>query len=100
MAMEPDIYMFDEPTAGMSFDHAPDVLELISELKHEHEHENAKTILPVEHKMEVVRALAHRIIVLRNGALLVDGKPDEVMASDIVRDVYLGVSPDTPVGAA
>ena len=50
--------------------------------------------------MEVVRALAHRIIVLRNGALLVDGKPDEVMASDIVRDVYLGVSPDTPVGAA
>ena len=36
MAMEPDIYMFDEPTAGMSLDHAPDVLELISELKHDH----------------------------------------------------------------
>jgi branched-chain amino acid transport system ATP-binding protein len=96
MAMGPDVYMFDEPTAGMSLDHAPDVLELISELKHEH----AKTILLVEHKMDVVRALADRIIVLHNGELLVDGKPDEVMANDIVRDVYFGKSPDTPMSAA
>ncbi|MCB1357863.1 MAG: ABC transporter ATP-binding protein [Maritimibacter sp.] len=92
MAMEPDVYMFDEPTAGMSLDHAPDVLELISELKHEH----AKTILLVEHKMDVVRALADRIIVLHNGELLVDGAPDAVMASDIVRDVYLGKSVPKP----
>ncbi|TPW28206.1 ABC transporter ATP-binding protein [Martelella alba] len=88
MAMEPDIYMFDEPTAGMSLDHAPDVLDLIAEIKHDH----SKTVLLVEHKMEVVRALADRIIVLHNGALLADGPPAEMMASQIVRDVYLGKS--------
>lgn len=88
MAMEPDIYMFDEPTAGMSLDHAPDVLDLIAEIKHD----QTKTVLLVEHKMDVVRALADRIIVLHNGELLADGKPDEIMNSQIVRDVYLGKS--------
>ena len=86
MAMEPDIYMFDEPTAGMSLDHAPDVLDLIAGLKAD----PTKTILLVEHKMDVVRALADRIIVLHNGELLADGPPAEVMESRIVRDVYLG----------
>lgn len=88
MAMEPDIYMFDEPTAGMSLDHTPDVLDLIGRLKED----KTKTILLVEHKMSVVRALADRIIVLHNGELLADGAPDEVMQSQIVRDVYLGSS--------
>lgn len=88
MAMEPDIYMFDEPTAGMSLDHAPDVLDLIAQIKSD----TSKTVLLVEHKMDVVRALADRIIVLHNGELLADGAPDAVMQSDLVRDVYLGKS--------
>lgn len=86
MAMEPSVYMFDEPTAGMSLDHTPDVLNLIAKLKED----RSKTILLVEHKMSVVRALADRIIVLHNGELLADGAPEEVMKSQIVRDVYLG----------
>ena len=73
-------------TAGMSLDHAPDVLDLIANLKAD----KSKTVLLVEHKMDVVRALADRIIVLHNGALIADGKPEEVMSSQIVRDVYLG----------
>ena len=88
MAMEPDIYMFDEPTAGMSLDHAPDVLDLIHQIKSD----PTKTVLLVEHKMEVVRKLADRIIVLHNGELLADGMPDDVMDSQIVRDVYLGTA--------
>ncbi|OAN92698.1 ABC transporter ATP-binding protein [Sulfitobacter geojensis] len=88
MAMEPDIYMFDEPTAGMSLDQAPAVLELIAQIKSD----TTKTVLLVEHKMDVVRALADRIIVLHNGELLADGAPDEVMSSQIVRDVYLGTA--------
>ncbi|MGB7240775.1 MAG: ABC transporter ATP-binding protein [Sulfitobacter sp.] len=88
MAMEPDIYMFDEPTAGMSLDQAPAVLDLIAQIKSD----PTKTVLLVEHKMDVVRALADRIIVLHNGELLADGAPDEVMASQIVRDVYLGAA--------
>lgn len=86
MAMEPDIYMFDEPTAGMSIDHAPDVLNLIAEIKKD----RTKTVLLVEHKMDVVRALADRIIVLHNGELIADGDPGEVMSSQVVREVYLG----------
>ncbi len=88
MAMEPDIYMFDEPTAGMSLDQAPAVLGLIAKIKSD----PTKTVLLVEHKMDVVRALADRIIVLHNGELLADGAPGEVMQSQIVRDVYLGTA--------
>jgi len=88
MAMEPKIYMFDEPTAGMSLDQAPAVLDLIAQIKADPD----KTVLLVEHKMDVVRALADRIIVLHNGELLADGPPAEVMASQIVRDVYLGAA--------
>ncbi len=88
MAMEPDIYMFDEPTAGMSLDHAPDVLDLIATIKTD----PTKTVLLVEHKMDVIRKLADRIIVLHNGELLADGPPAEIMQSQVVRDVYLGTS--------
>jgi len=88
MAMSPDILMFDEPTAGMSIDEVPVVLDLIARLKQD----RAKTILLVEHKMDVVRSLADRIIVLHNGRLVADGAPQEVIASDIVREAYLGQS--------
>ena len=86
-AMEPDIFMFDEPTAGMSVDEAPVILEMIAEIKKD----TSKTILLVEHKMDVVRALADRIVVLHNGEMVADGKPDTVMALPIVREIYLGV---------
>ena len=53
----------------------------------------SKTILLVEHKMDVVRALADRIIVLHNGTLVADGEPAEVIASPIVQEAYLGMRP-------
>ena len=90
MALEPEVYMFDEPTAGMSHDEAPVILDLIRQLKQD----KRKTILLVEHKMDVVRELADRIIVLHNGTLVADGEPSEVMASPIVQEAYLGASPD------
>jgi branched-chain amino acid transport system ATP-binding protein len=87
MALEPEILMFDEPTAGMSVDEVPVILELIHRLKASGE----RTILLVEHKMDVVRSLADRIIVLHNGQLVADGEPREVMNSPIVQEAYLGV---------
>jgi branched-chain amino acid transport system ATP-binding protein len=87
IAMQPDIFMFDEPTAGMSVDEAPVILELIASIKKD----MTKTILLVEHKMDVVRALADRIVVLHNGQMVADGKPDAVMALPTVREIYLGV---------
>jgi branched-chain amino acid transport system ATP-binding protein len=90
LAMEPDIFMFDEPTAGMSVDEAPVILELVDEIRKD----KTKTVLLVEHKMDVVRALADRIIVLHNGELVADGLPEEVIAMPIVREIYLGIPAD------
>jgi len=87
MALEPDVFMFDEPTAGMSVDEVPVILDLIRGLKARSD----KTILLVEHKMDVVRELSDRIIVLHNGALVADGAPAEVIASPIVQEAYLGI---------
>jgi branched-chain amino acid transport system ATP-binding protein len=86
MALDPRVYMFDEPTAGMSVDEVPVILDLIRALKARRD----RTILLVEHKMDVVRELADRIIVLHNGALVADGDPATVIASDIVQQAYLG----------
>ena len=89
MALDPSIYMFDEPTAGMSIDEVPVILDLIRNLKVKTD----KTILLVEHKMDVVRELADRIIVLHNGTLMADGEPEAVIASPVVQQAYLGLAP-------
>ena len=90
MALEPHVFMFDEPTAGMSVDDVPVILDLIKALKDE----GSKTILLVEHKMDVVKSLADRIIVLHNGQLVADGEPAAVIASPIVQQAYLGIAPE------
>lgn len=86
IAMKPMVFMFDEPTAGMSGDEVPDVLNLIKELKADKD----CIIMLVEHKIDVIFYLADRIIVLHEGRLVADGSPKEVMESPIVSSVYLG----------
>ena len=88
MALQSQVFMFDEPTAGMSADEVPAVLNLIRALRED----KRKTILLVEHKMDVVRELADRIIVLHNGSLVADGEPAAVIASPLVQEAYLGVA--------
>ena len=90
LALEPDVFMFDEPTAGMSIDEVPTILDIIASIKKRGD----KTILLVEHKMDVVRSLSDRIVVLHQGKLVADGKPAEVINSDIVREAYLGGAVD------
>jgi branched-chain amino acid transport system ATP-binding protein len=88
MALEPTVFMFDEPTAGMNAAEAPVILDLIRALKKD----KSKIILLVEHKMDVVRELADRIIVLHDGTLVADGKPADVIAMPVVQEAYLGVT--------
>ena len=95
MALESQVFMFDEPTAGMSADEMPAVLNLIRQLRQD----KSKTILLVEHKMDVVRELADRIIVLHNGTLVADGEPAAVIASPVVQQAYLGILPDEQAAA-
>jgi branched-chain amino acid transport system ATP-binding protein len=86
LALRPKVFMFDEPTAGMSVDEAPVILALIARIKQQLD----KTVILVEHKLDVVRSLADRIIVLHQGQLVADGEPAEVMASQVVQEAYLG----------
>ena len=92
IALDPLVFMFDEPTAGMSVDEVPVVLDLIRELKSRRD----RLILLVEHKMDVVRELSDRIIVLHNGALVADGEPSAVIASPVVQQAYLGMAAEEP----
>ena len=86
MALQPDVYMFDEPTAGMSIDEVPAILDLIRTLKAA----GNKIILLVEHKMDVIHSLADRVVVLHNGALVADGPLAELVLSPVVQEAYLG----------
>jgi len=92
MALDPKVYMFDEPTAGMSVDEVPVVLDLIRALKARKD----CTILLVEHKMDVVRELSDRIVVLHNGAMVADGEPEQVIAMPVVQQAYLGLAAEEP----
>jgi len=87
LALQPKVFMFDEPTAGMSIDEVPIILDLIEEIKRD----RTKTVLLVEHKMDVVQRLADRIIVLQDGTLIADGAPAEVVALPVVQEAYLGL---------
>jgi branched-chain amino acid transport system ATP-binding protein len=90
LAMKPKVFMFDEPTAGMSVDEVPVILDLIRRIREQRTH----TVLLVEHKMDVVRELSDRIIVLHNGRLVADGEPAQVIASPVVQEAYLGIAPE------
>jgi len=88
IALRPQVFLFDEPTAGMSIEEVPVILDLIRAIKENRD----RTILLVEHKMDVVRSLADRIVVLHNGELVADGDPASVIALPVVQEAYLGVA--------
>lgn len=95
LALAPRVFMFDEPTAGMAADEVPVILDLIKGIRDERD----KVVLLVEHKMDVVQTLADRIIVLHEGRLLDAGEPEQVIASPLVRQAYLGEDVDQAGGA-
>lgn len=86
LALEPRIMLLDEPTAGMSVDEVPAILEVIQKLKEE----GKRTILLIEHKMDMVLGLSDAMMVLHNGELLAEGTPKEIMKNEMVQTAYLG----------
>ena len=86
LALEPEILLLDEPTAGMSAQETRESIQLIERIARE----RGLTLLFTEHDMEVVFAIAHRITVLHQGEVIADGTPEEVRAHAEVRRVYLG----------
>ena len=86
LSLEPEILFLDEPTAGMSQEEVPAILDILGKIKSSRN----RTILLVEHKMDMVMNLSDTIAVLQDGRLIADGDPDEIQKSQTVRDAYLG----------
>ena len=87
LVAEPQLLLLDEPTAGMNPTETAELSELIAEL---HARRPELTILLVEHKLNVVRRLAHRVVVMNQGAVLVDETPEEALDDPRVIEAYLG----------
>jgi branched-chain amino acid transport system ATP-binding protein len=86
ISLDPEILFLDEPTAGMSQEEVPAILEILGRIKSA---EN-RTMLLVEHKMDMIMTLSDTIAVLQDGRLIADGHPDEIYRSDAVQAAYLG----------
>jgi branched-chain amino acid transport system ATP-binding protein len=86
LALEPEILFLDEPTAGMSQEEVPAILEILEGIKETRE----RTMLLVEHKMDMIMTLSDTIAVLQEGRLIADGDPDSVHRSKEVQEAYLG----------
>jgi branched-chain amino acid transport system ATP-binding protein len=86
LAGDPRVILLDEPMAGVSAEDVPELVELIRSVHTE----EGKTVLMVEHHMEVVTGLADRIAVMHHGALLACDTPAAIMADPTVQAAYLG----------
>lgn len=84
LSTDPDLVMLDEPTAGMSKDETHNAVELIRRLT------EGKTVVIIEHDMDVVFSLADRITVLHLGKILATGRPEIIRDNQAVKDAYLG----------
>ncbi len=84
LATDPILIMLDEPTAGMSIAETREVVKLIDQLT------RGKTLMIIEHDMEVVFTLADVITVIHYGKVLATGKPEEIRRNPSVKDAYLG----------
>ena len=86
LAADKPVLLLDEPMAGLSAEHVPQLVELIRSVHTE----ERKTVLMVEHHMEVVTGIAQRIAVMHHGALLACDTPAAIMANPTVQSAYVG----------
>ncbi len=86
LALNTEVLLLDEPTAGMSLEEVPAILEIIRKIKLKGD----RTILLIEHKMDMIMDLSDSVMVLFNGRLLADGTPEQIMKNETVQSAYLG----------
>jgi branched-chain amino acid transport system ATP-binding protein len=86
LAMEPEILLLDEPSAGMNREEKEDIARFILRIKYE----MGMTMIWVEHDMQLVSDLADRIVVLDFGTKITEGKPDDVLNNPGVIRIYSG----------
>ncbi|MER7269666.1 ABC transporter ATP-binding protein [Micromonospora carbonacea] len=88
LAGEPRVMLLDEPMAGVSAEDVPELVAVIRSLTGD----SGRSVLMVEHHMDVILELADRIAVMHHGALLACDTPATVMADATVQEAYLGES--------
>ena len=86
LAPDPAVLLLDEPTAGMAAEQVPVLIELIQQIQASGD----KTVVLVEHNMNVVMSISDRITVMHLGEVLAEGKPEEIAANKVVQTAYLG----------
>jgi len=86
LAPDPELLLLDEPTAGMATDQVPELITLIQEVQQS----GTKTVILVEHNMNVVMSVSDKITVMHQGKVLAEGTPAEIAANHEVQTAYLG----------
>ncbi len=86
LAPDPEVLLLDEPTAGMAAEQVPELIELIQNIQEAGD----KTVLLVEHNMNVVMSISDTITVMHQGQVLAEGTPAEIAANEVVQSAYLG----------
>ncbi len=84
LIQDPELLMLDEPVAGMSVAERHKTAELLQKIS------NNRSVIVIEHDMEFVKDIAHKVTVLHQGKVLAEGKMDSVQANEKVIEVYLG----------
>ncbi len=88
LAMDPSVILLDEPMAGVASADVPGLVEVIRGV-----HSSGRTVLMVEHHIEIVLGLVDKVAVLHHGELLALDEPSKVMANETVQSAYLGEKP-------
>ena len=86
LACDPELLLFDEPTAGMSSEQVPELIEIINKVVHQKE----RTAILVEHRMDMVMSISDTVTVMNQGRLLAEGTPHEIANNPQVQTAYLG----------
>jgi branched-chain amino acid transport system ATP-binding protein len=86
LAPDPEVLMLDEPTAGMASEQVPELIALIQSIQKS----GGKTIMLVEHNMNVVMNVSDTITVMHLGKVLAEGPPAAIAANKEVQTAYLG----------
>ncbi|MBN1260338.1 MAG: ABC transporter ATP-binding protein [Anaerolineae bacterium] len=86
LASDPQVLLLDEPTAGMSSEQVPELLAILRQIMEEDD----KTIVLVEHRMDMVMSISDFITVMHQGKVLAEGTPGEITANETVQKAYLG----------
>jgi urea transport system ATP-binding protein len=84
LIQDPELMMLDEPVAGMSVSEREKTAELLNKISH------GRSVIVIEHDMEFVKRIAHKVTVLHQGKLLAEGNMDAVQSNPKVIEVYLG----------